>query len=213
LKRKPTDSLRQDVYDALLKRLLEGHFAPGEFLNRRAVAKDLGVSVAPVLEAMLQLEMEGFLEVLPRKGTHVRVVRPEDIRGHLLVREALECQAARLYCGRPVKRALTRLRSLAQAVDRSRSTGLPGWRADVDFHRALVGLAGCPELERAFNRVMRVSLFYQLHAVVPAAGGAPRRPHLPLLRALVKATPDRAEKALRAHLRSGKGALFQDLQG
>ena len=57
------------MYEHLLENFLQNELVPGHILNRREIAQQLGVSVAPVLEAFLQLEMEGFVESIPRKGT------------------------------------------------------------------------------------------------------------------------------------------------
>src|SRR4051812_40425502 len=111
-----SSSLASRVYEEILKRLLSGELAPGQIFNRRQTAAELGVSVAPVLEAMLELEAEGLIESLPRKGTRVRVLTLDDLQGQLVVREALECQAARLYCGRPVQRESKRLLRLAEEI-------------------------------------------------------------------------------------------------
>ena len=55
------------------------------------------MSFLPVSEALLRLEFEGLLESRPRAGTRVRIPSPDDVRGHYLVRETLETQAARLF--------------------------------------------------------------------------------------------------------------------
>src|SRR3954454_10146410 len=114
-----TMSLSQRVYEAILSRLLSGHWEPGRILNRRQVAAELNVSVAPVLEAMLELEMEGLIETLPRKGTRVRPLGLPDLQGQLIVREALECQAARMYFGAAIERHEKRLTRLAAQIDES----------------------------------------------------------------------------------------------
>jgi len=72
-------SLSKEVYQEILSRLMDNRLVPGNILNRRKVAKELGVSVAPVLEALKQLEMEGFLESIPRKGTIVKPTSIADI--------------------------------------------------------------------------------------------------------------------------------------
>ena len=58
-----SESCALDIVDAELERELK----PGEIINRRQIATRLDMSVAPVLEAMLRLESEGYLETLPRK--------------------------------------------------------------------------------------------------------------------------------------------------
>jgi DNA-binding GntR family transcriptional regulator len=71
-------------------------------LNRRQLAEELGVSVAPVLEALILLERDGFIESIPRKGTVGRSVREQDVYEYFVLREALKCAAARLYTGLPM---------------------------------------------------------------------------------------------------------------
>src|SRR5688500_11104912 len=97
-------SLSTRVYDDILGRIVSGRMKPGDVFNRRQVAAELGVSVAPVLEAMLELETEGLIQTLPRRGTRVCQASADDVWGQLMVREALECQAARLYCGGRITR-------------------------------------------------------------------------------------------------------------
>jgi DNA-binding GntR family transcriptional regulator len=202
-------SLAQRAYEALRDRLHAGAIRPGDLLNRRAVAASLGMSVAPVLEAMLWLEADGILETLPRKGTRVRVGTREDVRGQLIVREALECAAARLYRGAPVRRAAPRLRSLARQLDANRVGSPSQWQRELDFHRALVELAGCPALLDAFDRIMWQGLFYAVTTFVEDATRTTRDSHVDLLRKLQTADPDAAERAIRAHLRAGKEPILE----
>lgn len=201
----PRRSLSQVAYDHLSERLLN-ELAPGDVLNRRQVAAELGISVAPVLEAMMQLEAEGLLQTLPRKGTQVRPIRPEDLRGQLLLREAIECQAARLYCGEAVSSHSAELLVLADAVDASEGDSLARWRAETAFHRALVALANCDALTGAFDRVMRAKLFISLKFFLEAHPMNERSNHRRLVRELKRVDPDAAESVLRAHLRNGKPA-------
>ena len=84
------ESLSRTVFNTLLNKFLRNKLVPGDILNRRELALELGVSVAPVLEALLQLENEGFVESFPRKGTLVKPVREEDVYGQLMLREAIE---------------------------------------------------------------------------------------------------------------------------
>lgn len=206
------ESLKDRAYRTLSRMILSGALAPGSFVNRRAVASEMGMSVAPVLEAMLLLEAEGLLETLPRRGTRVRVHRIEDVRGHFLVREALECQVAREVCGKPVARALPRLAVLARAVDDAVKNGPELWEAEAAFHSALADLVGSAVFAKAFRKAMRADLFYKLNQTVGPGRGR-RRSHLRLLKALRSAdSADAAEIIVRRHLREGKAGLFEGLE-
>lgn len=196
--------LKQRAYDAILERILGGQFTPGELLNRRGVAQQLGMSSAPVHEAMIQLERDGFLEALPRLGTRVRSACREDVRGHLIVREALECQAARLICGECVQQALPRLKPLAAAADSVAQSDSDRARQEVSFHVALVELADCPALLREYRRVMQIGLFYRINLVLNMPLLKPAHRHLALLKELCADSPEAADRACRRHVWSGK---------
>src|SRR5713101_6543585 len=88
-------SLAGEAYLVVRERILRGELPIGKVISRRKVAIELGMSLLPVSEALLRLEFEGLLESRPRAGTRVRIPTEQDVRGHYIVREALEVQAAR----------------------------------------------------------------------------------------------------------------------
>jgi DNA-binding GntR family transcriptional regulator len=197
-------ALSQEVYDFLLQKLLRNKLLPGAALNRRQVAIDMKVSVAPVLEAMLQLEIEGFLQSIPRKGTYVRLITAEDVKGQLVVREAMECQAARLYCGDPVKRSLERLESTARKADLHEPGSMEGWISEAAFHRALVDLAGCPALTQEFDKVMRMDAFFTANKFLSFHDDMEKNSHERLVGGLLTTDPEHAEKLIRRHFGAAK---------
>jgi GntR family transcriptional regulator, rspAB operon transcriptional repressor len=203
-------SLSRQAYDALLARLFDGVHEPGDLLNRREVATSLEMSVAPVLEAMVQLEAEGFLESIPRRGTRVRLVRREDLRGQTILREALEREAARYYCGDPVRDHMDELLRFADAIDRAASGHRDYLEADLQLHSALVRLAGVPALSDEYERVMRLSIFQQIGSLAPPEDRAYRDSHERLVRTLAESDPETAGTLLRRHIRSGKRYLFPE---
>jgi len=204
--------LSRRVYKELLESLLLNDLVPGMIINRREIATKLGVSVAPVLEAMLQLEAEGFLESIPRKGTQVRPVKPEDVRGHLIVREALECQAARLYCGEPVRRNERELLRLAETLDGTRTDSVDHWREELAFHQAMVGLTGCDILIREYTKTFRLNVFFSLNRIITVSGPYDIRMHTDLVSKLKTDDPEQAERIIRDHARSGKGHLTDGIR-
>lgn len=202
-------SLAQRAYDHLLDQLLSRRLTVGDWVDRRAIASELQTSVAPVGEAIVQLEAEGFLESLPRRGTRVRAQKREELRGQLLVREALECQAARLYCGHVVAAQCGRLQLLADVADARQVDLIAAKRADLELHRALVQLAGCPVLSSYFARVMKMGLFMAVDEFMATrAEETPSDNHHRLIAELCSAGPDEADALLRRHIRQGKGDLF-----
>ncbi len=204
----PEGSLAQKAYEHILHQLMTQGLGAGEWVDRRTVAAELRISLAPVSEAIRQLETEGFLECIPRRGTQVRVPRLEELRGQLLLREALEAQAARLYCGTPLRAHREALEPLLSELDES-SRSLAAKRNDLTLHRALVELAGCPVLTLHFEQVMRMSLFLAVDRFTALLPEVESDSHRSLIDDLCIATPEEADARVRRHIRLGKEVLFE----
>ena len=204
------ESYKDRAYRIIREKIISGELRPGDDLDRRTMAASLGMSVAPVLEAMLMLTEEGLLDTRPRAITRVRVPNKEDVRGRHWIREALECQVARLIFGEPVRRDFGKLLPLARAVDEARAANRARWHRESEFHVALASLVGSETFLAMFRKAVGVGLFYEISAI-DAAGPrriASQRSHVALLEALRDAkTADEAEAAIREHLNSGKSAL------
>lgn len=62
--------------------IFEGTLRPGERIDREQVAADMGTSQIPVREALLRLESEGAIEILPHRGAFVSPMDEETVREH-----------------------------------------------------------------------------------------------------------------------------------
>ncbi len=201
-------TMRQRAYDAIVNRILAGKYRPGDLLNRRSLAEQLGMSAGPVHQALLHLEREGLVEALPRVGTRIKQVSVAYVRDHLMLREALECQAARLACEKPGSVKLDGLWHTADELDRSEPDDQRTAVREVKFHTAMVKLADCQPILKEYQRVMQVACFFQTLLILTAPSRMPPRFHTVLVRAIAEKDPDRAEASVRYHIRSGYPDLF-----
>jgi DNA-binding GntR family transcriptional regulator len=192
--------LSHRVYEQIYEAMLTKRLAPGDRLNRRQVAADLGVSVMPVLEAMTQLEWEGFLETSPRRGTIVKPITAAQSLGRFHVRQALEVEAARLYAGEPIRKVKDKLLKVARKLDATEVGSLANWRAEVELHDLLVEQARCPVLYEAFTHVMRHSLYHAANRLLPDVPGRSANVHSRLIESLAQASPAQADELIREHL-------------
>ena len=83
-------SLRELVYEHLHQAINSGDLEPGSFIDQKRLAAELGISRQPLRDALIQLELEGFVTVLPRRGVKVRRLTLDDIRYLYQVIGALE---------------------------------------------------------------------------------------------------------------------------
>lgn len=73
-------SLREQVYAYLRKQMNLGELVPGSTINIGNIAEQLGISKTPLRDALIHLEVEGFVTILPRKGVRVNVLELQDVR-------------------------------------------------------------------------------------------------------------------------------------
>src|SRR3954471_22352057 len=118
--------LRDQVKDVLMERILDGVYGPGDRIVEIRVAEELGVSQAPVREALRELEMLRLVVSEPFRGARGRDVGPDEIAEAYPVRAALEELAARFAAPALAGRAAP----LAAEID-----GMRAAAADDDLHR------------------------------------------------------------------------------
>ena len=88
-------SKAERVYNNLRRRIRELSLPPGTSLRKEDIAAALGVSRAPVSEAITRLADEALVDVFPQHGSFVAPIRAQDVRESLFIRTALEVEAIR----------------------------------------------------------------------------------------------------------------------
>jgi DNA-binding GntR family transcriptional regulator len=86
--------------DELRRRILCGEFPEGFQLKQDALAEDFGMSRIPIREALVQLESEGFVRILPHRGAQVSELSQAEIRELFELRTLLEPRLLRLSAPR-----------------------------------------------------------------------------------------------------------------
>ena len=196
-------SLAGEAYVILRERILRGELRIGKVISRRKIAAELGMSMLPVAEALQRLEFEGLLESRPRAGTRVKIPTEEEVRGHYVVREALEVQAAKLFAAVATPQERTELQRMAARVD-ALSAKSDGDRflyltLHEKLHQRIAEGAHCKPLSDAIetNQVLASTW---LCVPRPASDAEPPRRHQDLVAALVKGDPKSAAEAMRCHV-------------
>ena len=218
----PDASLADLAYTVVRERIHSGNLAFGDPVSRRKIARELEMSLPPVAEAFQKLELEGLLESRPRVGTRVRVPTAADVRGHYLVREALECQAARLFA----QSADARQRGVLQDLGAKLDQMLRG--PDVDrvqylelherFHTHLPQAIGSAAFSDAFQKT-QLSIWTWISCSVFWADFRPEAKltwrttsHAELADALNNGDVPRAEAAMRSHVQGGLELILKHLE-
>ena len=83
-------SLREQVYAYLRSEINQGRILPGANINLKKISHQLGISTTPLRDAIIQLECEGFVTILPRRGVLVKRLTLDEIKDYLEIVGALE---------------------------------------------------------------------------------------------------------------------------
>jgi DNA-binding GntR family transcriptional regulator len=206
-------SLSAKAYKIIRNRILRGQLALGETISRRKIGAELGMSLLPVMEALLRLEAEGLLESRPRAGTRIRIPTKEDVEGHFAVREALETQAAKLFCRKATPSERSAMVKSAEQVDELYGSDYGKFvTLHLKFHRRLVECAHCPALLQAVKitqGLWSVWLCAVPRLPIDFLGG---RDHQELMGVLAYGTPEAAAQKMEAHLRLGFRQVMDGLE-
>jgi DNA-binding GntR family transcriptional regulator len=138
-------SLVDEAYAALKRRIIRNELRPGYQALEEELALQLGMSRTPVREALIRLEQEGFVELIPRRGMRVKPLLARDIREISEVLAWLECAAAeRLAQRRPTADEIVLLENAIADMDKAlEGDDMNAWaEADYNFHRLLIELCG-----------------------------------------------------------------------
>jgi DNA-binding GntR family transcriptional regulator len=195
-------TLTSRVYVAIKQEILSGAMPPGTHLTRRALGAQLGVSPIPVIEALHLLERDGLVESEPMYGHRVRLLTVESVRNDHVLREAIECQAARMCAANATESQLKDLARMAQGFDKLLQTGQTGAAyADehLAFHLAVALMAGCTVLHDTLEKLWFRHLML-INTISATALGVPKQWHTKLVKAIASGDPDIAERAMREHV-------------
>jgi DNA-binding GntR family transcriptional regulator len=106
------------LYDELKKRIVLLDYEPGQVLREKELIEEFGVSRTPVREALIRLEMDGLVRILPNLGTIVSEVSFQQLKDVIEVRSHLVLLTGQLAAARITKQELDELRSLVEAMQR-----------------------------------------------------------------------------------------------
>jgi DNA-binding GntR family transcriptional regulator len=204
------EPLGEVVTRRLRDAILEGQLRPGARIRQEAVARELGTSRIPVREALLQLENEGLVSLVPHSGARVAKLDFAEYTELYHIREQLEPLALAESTPRLSDNAIAQLRELMLHIEQTRDPAT--WLAlDRRFHLASYAAAPMPRLlkmiEAFWNSTQQYRRAFYAAIAPPHAGSlAGDQPltvveHRLLFDALERRDPDDAESILRSHIR------------
>ncbi|MCC8025081.1 MAG: GntR family transcriptional regulator [Clostridium sp.] len=191
------------AYQIISQKILDGEFQPGMKLSRRKMAEATGVSVIPVIEALKRLEEDRLVESKPQWGSFVTVPTLDKIKQGYQLREAIECQSARILSQTMTAEQKVALMEIAAELDTvpyKEDTVIDSRNSHVLFHTKLTDFTGNPLLA---DTLRKINLFWMLCKAISTNApktSYPRYWHRYLVDEIAKGDPDNAERVMRQHV-------------
>ncbi len=224
----PTDSaapdyrqLRQWVVERLRMDILEGRLRPRDWLRQERLAREHQVSQTPVREALKQLAAEGLVEHVPYRGVRVVALSVEDVEDLYGCREFIEGMAARYAARHITDEELARLKAIEVRMARCKvPTDLREYRElNRQFHSAIFSASRRSFLVRTLAQLW-ASFPTMVWSNIPrvAVTSIPERDepdiieHAEIVAALMAHDEDRAERAVRRHIKAAGESLVEAMR-
>ena len=181
--------LRELVCEHIRDAIINGVFAPGERLMEIQMADEMGVSRTPVREAIRKLEMEGFVVMIPRRGTYVSNMSIRDINDVYEIRISLDTLAAGL------------------AAERISDEELE--EADIEFHDVLYKASRNERLRNIINNLReQITVIRGVSMRYPGRLKDTQEEHRRLVESIAARNVEKSQEAARIHLENAERTLM-----
>ncbi len=159
MRRKPIErhqTLREKILETIRDAILKGTMKPGERVSEPELAERFGISRTPIREAFRQLESEGYLEVIPRKGAVVASLSERDVEEFYAIKIILEGFAAKMAAENLSSKDIERLESINERLQQIAKDGdvKTFFRVHNEFHEVFIKAAGNEKLYEMINHLV-----------------------------------------------------------
>jgi DNA-binding GntR family transcriptional regulator len=204
--------LSDEVVRRLAERIVFGELKEGERITERNVAEELGLSRGPVRDALRQLERDGLVELLPRRGARVASMTREDVEEYIALRVAVEPVAIQIFLEYDHPEKFDLLERCLEAMEAAAND--KDWRAatmaHTEFHRLIYTMPGRTRLGKIWDllRVPIVQVFRQHRHLTSIFDSAPAM-HRELFDALRNGEVSRATRLAQSHITMLEESLLE----
>jgi len=199
----PHKSLREAVWSAIRQAILRGDLKPGQRLVESNIAEQMGVSRAPVREALRQLETEGLVVSEAHRGTFVAELSATDMWEIYTPRAAIERLAVRIVTEKASAETLAQLQqAVADMAQAARESDLARLAAlDMSFHETLCRASGHSRLlDTWLSMTAQIRTFIDLTNTLYLPASEVVRLHTEVVKHVQDGRAEEAGQALAQHI-------------
>lgn len=201
-------SLRDQALRVIRAGIISGELRPGRLYAIGSIAEQLGVSITPVREAVLELSREGLVDLARNRGFRIREITERDLDEIVEFRRMIEVAAVRKIAERGLLTDAGKYRELANATEKCAAEG--DWVGfldnDRDFHMGLLAHLGNERMLKVLGPLRDQSRLYGLDHIAGSEGlMKSTHEHHTLLDAVVAGRAEEAADIMDKHLLHARG--------
>jgi DNA-binding GntR family transcriptional regulator len=207
-------TVQQATLLALREAIASGRYEPGQPLRQETLARDFGVSVPPVREALQTLEAEGQVVYAPRRGYSVARLSRAELREAYRIRDLLETEAIARAVGALTRDDLARMRGAIRDMERAhRSADVAALTAaNRRFHFTVFEAAAMPRMADMIRMLWNGTDHYRSRYFATAAHrDRVRAEHAGIMQAVARGDANAATELSRQHREHALEALCDAL--
>jgi DNA-binding GntR family transcriptional regulator len=153
LKKIPTKTIRQRIYETLKHKIIFGEILPGQYMTLQGLANEFGVSLMPVREALWQLESEKIVVIEMNKSIHVNTLTLSEMQEASQLRLMLEARAAAKACDRITDADRSRIKRILDSMEGALLDPERYLMLNRQFHLAIYSCADAPMLLQLIHSI------------------------------------------------------------
>ena len=191
------------VYGIMRRAIVNLHLAPGSNVNEKLICDQLGISRTPLREAILQLQSENLVSVIPNSGTYVSKIDLQSVFDGQLVRDALELKVVRLAASRMTPQFERSLDfNLHQQKRMAADLDYDGfYELDEAFHTMICAFGASAHIWKIINGAKaQLDRVRRLSFPLPSHLEEVLNEHMAVVDGLKLRDPDSAEAAMKTHI-------------
>ena len=207
--------LRETVCEALREAIRNGVLEPGERLMEVQLADELGISRTPVREAIRKLEQEGYVIMVPRRGTYVSSVSVSDVKEIFEIRSALESLSTELAALRIEPDELEQLRTLLTEIEGhiERKDMDKIVETDIKFHGLLYQVSRNERLVAIISNLKeQLARYRTLSMSYPGRLKETLEEHRAMVEAIAAGDAEAAREAAEHHMEQAEETLLKAMR-
>ncbi len=204
-------TLPNRVYLILEEAILQGKIKQGDRLIEEDLAGKLGISRAPIREALRMMQKEGLIVISPRKGAFVNSISPEDIAEIYEVSSALEGLAVKLFCTRCPDEELKALQQLYAGMEEQvKKKNIVQYRKlNRQFHEALIHGSRNKRIKEICGILQKqISWFQNMNLSMQSRMEISLQEHKHIIDAFLAQDPETAGNAACEHITRAANAFL-----